>query len=91
MYEDGTFEEIVKKWKLEDLPFLPKDYKRQDVIIYQWQQNRDNNLKGHFNFYYSVARNSVSRWSMVLYLIILTAVGVVGNLVSNVVSALIGM
>ena len=77
----------------EDLykEFLPKDYKYQDVISYQWNQNRDYNLKGHFNFYYSVARNSVSRWSMVLYLIILTAVGVVGNLVSNVVSALIGM
>ena len=47
--------------------FLPKDYKCEDVISYQWNQNREENLKGCFNFYYNIAKNSVSRLSMFLY------------------------
>ena len=71
--------------------FLPKTYKSEDVITYQWQQNRETNLKGHFNFYYNVNKNSVSRGSMFLYLVLLTAVGVVGNLISDLISKFIGL
>ena len=71
--------------------FLPKGYECEDVISYQWNQNRDYNLKGHFNFYYNVSKNSVSRLSMVLYLILLTVIGVVGNLLADVISGLIGL
>ena len=71
--------------------FLPKGYKCEDVISYQWNQNRDYNLKGHFNFYYNVSKNSVSRLSMVLYLILLTVIGVVGNLLADLISGLIGL
>lgn len=71
--------------------FLPKGYKSQDVITYQWQQNRETNLKGHFNFYYNVNKNSVSRGSMFLYLVLLTIVGVVGNLISDLISSLLGL
>ena len=71
--------------------FLPKTYKTEDVITYQWQQNRDDNLKGHFNFYYNIAKNSVSRGSMFLYLILLTAVGVVGDLIAALIGKLLGL
>jgi hypothetical protein len=71
--------------------FLPKGYKSEDVITYQWQQNRETNLKGHFNFYYNVNKNSVSRGSMFLYLVLLTIVGVVGNLISDLISSLLGL
>lgn len=71
--------------------FLPKGYKSEDVITYQWQQNRETNLKGHFNFYYNVNKNSVSRGSMFLYLVLLTLVGVVGNLISDLISSLLGL
>ncbi len=71
--------------------FLPKDYKSDDVITYQWQQNREHNLKGHFNFYYNIAKNSVSRASMFLYLVLLTLIGIVGNLLSDLISGLIGL
>ena len=71
--------------------FLPKEYKVDDVITYQWQQNREHNLKGHFNFYYNIAKNSVSRASMFLYLVLLTLIGVVGNLLSDVISGLLGL
>jgi hypothetical protein len=71
--------------------YLPKRYKSEDVITYQWQQNRETNLKGHFNFYYTVNKNSVSRGSMFLYLVLLTIVGVVGNLISDLISSLLGL
>lgn len=71
--------------------FLPKGYGSEDVISYQWQQNRDDNFKGHFNFYYNVNKNSVSGGSMFLYLVLLTVVGVIGNLIADVIGKLIGL
>jgi hypothetical protein len=71
--------------------YLPDDYKREDVITYQWNQNRDYNLKGHFNFYYNIYKNSISKGSMFLYLVLLTIIGVAGNLIADVISKLIGI
>ena len=63
--------------------YLPKDYKREDVIIYQWHQNREHNLQGQFNFYYTIAKDSISRGSMSLYILLLTIIGVLGNLIAS--------
>jgi hypothetical protein len=71
--------------------YLPKDYQYNDVITYQWNQSRENNLQGQFNFYYSITKNSVSRGSMFLYMILLLAVGVIGDFISEAVQALIGL
>ena len=65
--------------------YLPNEYKSDDVIAYQWQQNRENNLQGHFNFYYNITKNSVSKGSMSLYVILLLVVGVLGNLLADLV------
>ena len=69
--------------------YLPEDYKCDDVITYQWNQSRGDNMQGQFNFYYSITRNSVSRGSMFLYMILLLAVGVVGDFISEAVQTLI--
>ncbi len=69
--------------------YLPKDYQCDDVITYQWNQSREDNLQGQFNFYYSITKNSVSRGSMFLYIILLLAVGFVGDLVSEGIKTLI--
>ena len=71
--------------------YLPKEYRCDDVITYQWNQSRDDNLQGQFNFYYSITRNSISRGSMLLYIVLLLAVGVVGDFISEAVQALIGL
>ena len=71
--------------------YLPKDYQYDDVITYQWNQSRENNLQGQFNFYYSITKNSVSRGSMFLYMILLLAVGVIGDILAEIVKALIRM
>ena len=71
--------------------YLPKHYKREDVITYQWLQNREQNLQGHFNFYYSIARNSVSRASMFLYVVLLLTVGIIGDLLAAWIQSVTGL
>ena len=70
--------------------YLPKDYNREDVITYQWNQNREYNLQGQFNFYYTISKNSVSRGSMLLYIILLLTIGIFGDLLSGLVQLFIG-
>ena len=70
--------------------YLPKNCKCNDLITYQWNQDRDYNAQGHFNFYYNITKNSISRGSMLLYVVILLAIGVSGELLSDVVKALFG-
>ena len=71
--------------------YLPADYQREDVITYQWNQSRENNFQGQFNFYYSITRESVSKGSMLLYMILLLSIGVIGDAISNAVQALFAL
>ena len=71
--------------------YLPTDYKFEDVITYQWNQNRENNQQGQFNFYYNLSKDSVSKSSMFLYMVLLLAVGIFGDLLAEIVKALIRM
>ena len=71
--------------------YLPKSYPGENTITYQWQQTRDDNLQGHFNFYYSITKNAVSRSSMILYMLLLLVITVVGEIVANLVQTLIGL
>ena len=69
--------------------YLPKDYGCEDVIIYRWNQNREYSFQGHFNFYYNVTKNAVSGASMLIYMILLLAVGAIGELIYDAVWLLI--
>ena len=62
--------------------YLPSDYNCEDVITYQWQQSRETNLNGHYNFYYNISANSISRSSMFLYLVLLLFIGIIGDLMA---------
>ena len=71
--------------------FLPADYQLEEVITYQWNQSREDNFMGQFNFYYSITRDSISKGSMLLYMVLLLSIGVIGDFVSNTVQALLGL
>ena len=71
--------------------YLPQNYPSDDVITYQWNQSRENNFQGQFNFYYSITRESVSRGSMLLYMVLLLSIGVIGDAISNAVQALFAL
>ena len=70
--------------------FLPKNCKCSDIVTYQWSQGREYNAQGHFNFYYNITKESISRASMLFYIVILLAIGVSGELLSDVVKVLFG-
>ena len=69
--------------------YLPEKYKREDVITYQWNQSREDNFQGQFNFYYNITKDSISRGSMFLYMVLLMAIGVIGNVLANYVMLLL--
>ena len=77
----------------EDLykEYLPKDYRCEDIITYMWKQTREHSLKGQFNYYYGISKNSVSRGSLSLYIVVLLLVGVVGNLMASGVLSLFSL
>ena len=60
--------------------FLPSGYKSEDVVTYQWQQTRETNLKGHFNFYLSISRNAISRSSVFIYMFIIVILNAFGGM-----------
>ena len=71
--------------------YLPKAYKLEDVITYQWNQSREDNLQGQFNFYYNITKDSVSKGSMSLYIMLLLLIGLFGDLMANYIWDLISV
>jgi hypothetical protein len=71
--------------------YLPEKYKYEDVITYQWNQNRENNSQGQFNFYYSITKNSVNSGSMTLYMVLLMIIAVAGEILADFVKMLLGL
>ena len=71
--------------------YLPSDYQKEDVITYQWNQTRTDNYQGQFNFYYSITRDSVSKGSMLLYMIVLLTISLISDVISNAVQGLLAL
>jgi hypothetical protein len=59
--------------------FLPKKFPTTDAVTYQWQQSREINLKGQFNFYLNISRQTISKASMFVYMILFVLLGSSGN------------
>ena len=60
--------------------FLPAGFNGEDVVTYQWQQNRETNLKGHFNFYLNISRNAISSGSVFVYMFIIVILNAFGGM-----------
>ena len=71
--------------------YLPEGYDSRGVITYHWYQNRDDNQKGQFNFYYSIAKEAVSRASMFFYMVLLLSIALASELLGAVITKLIGL
>ena len=59
--------------------FLPEKFPTTDAVTYQWQQSREIDLKGQFNFYLSISRQNISKASMFIYMILFVLLGASGN------------
>ena len=71
--------------------YLPKDCDCSDVITYQWQQTREHNLQGQFNFYYNIAKESVNGRSMTLYMVLLMLLAVAGEILGDFAKTWLGL
>ena len=70
--------------------YVPEGFSCEDVITYQWNQTREHNLQGHFNFYFDIGKEYVSRTSMIAYMILLLVVGAGGNALWTLIQFLFG-
>ena len=59
--------------------FLPSSFNNKNLVTYQWQQSREVNLKGHFNFYFSISHNSISSGSVLIYILIIILLNAMGS------------
>ena len=71
--------------------YLPKSYDCDDVITYQWQQTREEHMQGQFNFYYNITKESINGSSMSLYMILLMALAVAGEILGDFAKTLLGL
>ena len=71
--------------------YIPAKYKTDDVISYQWHQNRGSSLQGQFNFYYSITRNSINGASMTVYMILLMLLAVMGEILGDFAKTWLGL
>ena len=71
--------------------YLPEGCGGDEMITYEWNESRERNLYGHFNFYFGISRDAISKSSMLLYMILLFVVSLMGNVLWAVLAPLLGM
>lgn len=70
--------------------YIPEGFSCDNAITYQWDQRKEKSQHGHFNFYFSIARNSISKTSMGLYMILLIVFSGAGSALCELVMRLFG-
>lgn len=65
----------------EDLykDYAPCGYDCSDTITYQWVEERDKNMKAHYNFYFDIVLSKISKQSVFLYLLIIWITAIMGS------------
>ena len=71
--------------------YVPVGFDCDDAITYEWIESREKNLYGHFNFYFGITRDAISKSSMLLYMILLFIVSLMGNLLWALLAPLLGI
>ena len=59
--------------------YAPEGYDCSNAITYQWVEERDSNMKAHYNFYFTMEHNEISKTSMFVYLFIVLLIGALGG------------
>lgn len=75
----------------EDLykDYAPHGYDCKDVITYQWVEERDKNMKAHYNFYFDIVHSKISQNSVLLYVLIMLLTEVAGNAIYGLIRNII--
>ena len=71
--------------------YAPEGYDCSDAITYQWVEERDSDLKAHYNFYFTMEHNEVSRLSMFIYLFMVLLIGALGGAIYDLFKFIFGL
>lgn len=71
--------------------YAPPGFNCLDAVNYQWVEERERNMKTHYNFYFDISRNTVSKKSLILYLCIVLTLAMMGNTLYGLFSSLLEM
>ena len=71
--------------------YAPEGYDCSDAITYQWVEERDSDLKAHYNFYFTMEHNEVSRLSMFIYLFMVLLIGALGGAIYDLFKLMLGL
>lgn len=69
--------------------YAPPGYDCSDVITYQWVEERDKNMKAHYNFYFDIVHSKISQNSVLLYVLIMLLTAVAGNAIYGLIRNII--
>ena len=82
---------VVESFMGRTATYAPEGFDCDNAITYEWNESREKNLYGHFNFYFGIARDTISKSSMLLYIMLLFLVSLLGNVLWTLLSPLLGM
>ena len=71
--------------------YAPEGYDCSDAITYQWVEERDSNMKAHYNFYFTMEHNEISKSSIFFYIIIVLIIGVTDGIIYDLFKQLLGI
>ena len=71
--------------------YAPEGYDCFDAITYQWVEERDSNMKAHYNFYFTMEHNEISKMSMFVYLLMVLLIGALGGAIYDLFLLMFGL
>ena len=71
--------------------YAPEGYDCSDAITYQWVEERDYNMKAHYNFYFTMEHHEISKLSMLIYLFTVLFTGALGGAIYDLFRLMFGL
>ena len=71
--------------------YAPEGYNCMGAITYQWVEERDSNMKAHYNFYFTMVHNDISKLSMLVYLFMVLLIGALGGALYDLFKLMFGL
>ena len=71
--------------------YAPQGYDCSNAITYQWVEERNSNMKAHYNFYFTMEHNEISKMSMLVYLFMVLLIGALGGAIYDLFRLMIGL
>ena len=71
--------------------YAPQGYDCSDAITYQWVEERDHNMKAHYNFYFTMEHNKISKLSMMIYLLVVFFCGAFGSALYDLIKFIVSL